>query len=201
MAEYQLAVRGEAVHVTFKRINDSRRLRYYHTDKDPNLFGVRAAMVCTIKSKGLLNGLVEAKGAAFCYHLDRWNAERGRHEAIKDAFANWHFDKELRREIWQAFLAEEKRRMKAKGPARIPRTAQPKLRRNSHRQVLSRAVDALEQISQRLLLTMRSTEPSPNVKYPMVDIRKYPMVDIRPADTTQPAPTPFEYKSTAGANS
>lgn len=197
MAEYQLTVRGETVHVTFKRINDSRRLRGLMTPKDPNLFGIRAAMVCWITAPpsiaaepflGQLAGI--CRGVAYCHYSDRWKSQRGRHISLSDALSMWGNDKALRQEIWEAFLAEEKRRMKAKGPARIPRTAQPKLRRNSHRQVLSRAVDALEQISQRLLLTMPSTEPI-----------KYPMVDIRPADTTQPAPTPFEYKSTAGANS
>ena len=46
MNKYSLEVRGETVHLTFTRVNDSRRLGSSNSHKNPNLFGISAAMLC-----------------------------------------------------------------------------------------------------------------------------------------------------------
>ena len=42
MNRYDIQVRGETVHIEFRRVNDSRRIA--GTNKKPNLFGIRSAM-------------------------------------------------------------------------------------------------------------------------------------------------------------
>jgi hypothetical protein len=170
MNRYQLTVRGETVHLTFKRINDSRRLHSYQTSKKPNLFGIRAAMVCRIEvppslapqwwrvGDVLRDHPYSAQGTGFCYRADQWNSTRGRHEAIKEALGPWCDDGQLRGEIMTAFLAEEQRRAAPpKGPATQPKTAAPKPRRPSQRQLLARAVALLEQIAQRPAFVVSDT--------------------------------------------
>ena len=143
---YELTVRGEKVTITFKRINDSRRLpESVNSTKDPNLFGVRSAMLCEVEIPTLLSEQWQRSSAAaqgyplvfgglgFCTRADQWHAKDGRHRSIRDAFCGTTSDifvpKDLRGEIMQAFIAEEKRRENTKGSAGRPHTAKPKPRK------------------------------------------------------------------------
>ncbi len=154
MNRYELQVRGETVHLTFKRTNDSRRLHGY-TDKKPNLFGILAAMCCTAEtplslspgwwtSSPYCNGRsCSLRGVAFCTRRDAWSSQQGRHRALAEALETVAPD--VREEIVAAFTAEEARRAAPpKGPDRLPRTAAPKPPRLSQRQLLARICSLLE---------------------------------------------------------
>jgi hypothetical protein len=170
MNRYQLTVRGETVHLTFKRINDSRRLTP-GLRKNPNLFGVRAAMLCSMELPCALSpewwrtsehnpagGPHWVQGVAYCSRKDRWSSLQGRHRALADALDYYGHSEELNAEIKAAFTEEERKRMpKPKGPERTPRTAKPKPRRPGQRQLLARAVALLEQIAQRPAFVVSDT--------------------------------------------
>lgn len=156
---YRLQVRGETVTITFKRINDSRRLPEFYSvnsRKKPNLFHIRAAMLCSVdlpltlapdwykNSPCAFNP--RFSGLAYCHRRDDWRSKTGRHESLRSALHYLDHDKALNGEIMAAFLAEEKRREKVKGPARTPRTAKPKPRRTerSLRAILAELRAALD---------------------------------------------------------
>ena len=155
MNRYDLIIRGETVHIEFERINDSRRLGggKFGTNKKPNLFKIKAAMGCTInlpvalcpdwvsESYRLDYPTFPFNGVSFCSVMDDWSPVKGRHKALAEALQYSGHDDELNREITDAFTAEEAKRTKVKGPARIPKTAKPKPRRKS---TLERIADALE---------------------------------------------------------
>lgn len=125
---YNLTVLDKPVTITFKRINDSRRLQTMnHGQKKPNLFQVRGAMQCaailpvdfTSKwwQEHYPNTDYHAYGNAFCWHGDKWNSKKGRHESLATALTYPGTTPEVNTAIWAAFLAEEQKRAKAKGPA------------------------------------------------------------------------------------
>ena len=159
MNRYSLEVRGQAVHLTFTRINDSRRLEHYYGCKKPNLFGIRAAMLCHTEIPGVLSpkwqeydyrrrgNPVSLRGASFCSRKDQWKSQTGRHRALTEALKEdlW-IDNSLREEIVAAFTAEEARRTKVKGPARQPKTYKPKPRRPGLREVLAGLQEAIEEL-------------------------------------------------------
>ena len=159
MNKYSLEVRGQTVHLTFTRINDSRRLEHYYGCKKPNLFGVRAVMLCQVNVPAALSPKwqemsmgrevrpLPLAGAGFCSRKDQWKSQTGRHRALTEALKEdlW-IEASLREEIVSAFTAEEARRMKVKGPARQPKTYKPKPRRPGLREVLSGLQEAIEEL-------------------------------------------------------
>ena len=161
MNRYSLEVRGETVHLTFTRINDSRRLESCGSDKRPNLFGVRAAMLCKAQipvafsprwqetSSGRDGHPLPLNGVAFCSRKDQWKSQTGRHRALSEALKGdlWRIDNALRAEIVTAFTAEEARRTKLKGPASQPKTAKPKPRRPGLRKVLAQLEKTLDRLA------------------------------------------------------
>ena len=133
---YDIQVRGETVHLEFRRINDSRRLQHYYTTKTPNLFNIRGVMRCSIEVPAEWGGKwwmehypterYRGGGLAFCHKNDRWKSIQGRHESLAGALETLPPD--LRKEIVAAFTAEEAKRAKVKGPDTQPKTAKRKLR-------------------------------------------------------------------------
>jgi hypothetical protein len=185
---YNLIVRGESVRVQFKRINDSRRLDTCETRKNPNLFGVRSALKCSIDvPKALVAefwkewcdkygyGKVTYRGEAFCTWRDKWNSQHGRHSALAEALRWDHnMDESLAEEIKAAFIAEEARRApKPKGPSQQPR--KPKAPRVGMRQLLTRLCDLLEKANNPLI----SIQPMPCIYGHAVPAGSAP---VRPAD-------------------
>ncbi len=159
MNTYDLSVRGETVHVEFKKVNDSRRLRNVSgTNKNPNLFGIRAAMACYVQvpvalspkwaetSSGANGHPLPLNGVGFCTYQDKWSSKRGRHEAIKDALSgDYWITGDLRGEIMQAFLAAEAERMpKVKAPKFTPKTRKPK---PGLRATMARMCELLEKLA------------------------------------------------------
>ena len=212
MNRYDLAIRGEQVHLEFTRINDSRRLHPHFTQKRPNLFGVQCAMQC----RGLLPPSMASpwwkenypekeypfQGAAFCSRKDEWSALKGRHTALHDALRD-RFDylPGLADEIVAAFTAEEARRTKVKGLARKPKTAKPKARqRPSMRQILMRLQETLEKISPPMMINTNHISKEDwdrAVQQTLTHIQNRPIVqNIRPADTATATPSPHEVTKT-----
>jgi len=166
---YMLSVDGQEVKLEFTVINDSRRLHEYNTHKKPNLFGVVAAVVCIVDVPKELTPKYwresdkdtpwSAKGTSFCHWSDEFNAQTGRHRAIKEALLDWSEkylsspeDRRIAGKIWLAFVAEEKKRIKVKGPERMPR--KPKARQ-------PRIVEVLGRISDQLAEALRPLPPDP----------------------------------------
>ena len=139
MSVYELAVRGETVRIEFTRINDSRHLPSYGTLKKPNLFRVTAAMSCRVGMPSGLrpqwatyadgDGYYPFHGMSFLSEVDRWDSHRGRLVALKEALTYPDHDGVLNGEIILAFIAEEKARIKPKGPARMPKARKPRQHR------------------------------------------------------------------------
>ena len=160
MNRYSLEVRGQAVHLTFTRVNDSRRLDKYDGHKKPNLFGVRAAMLCQAKipavfapkwqatESGKVGLSLPLSGVGFCSRKDQWKSQTGRHRALNEALKDdlW-IEASLRDEIVAAFTAEEQRRTKVKGPARQQKTSGPKPRRPGLRKVLAQLEKTLDRLA------------------------------------------------------
>jgi len=183
MNKYSLEVRGETVHLTFTRVNDSRRLGSSNSHKNPNLFGISAAMLCeadvplafsprwaeTVSGKA--GRSLPLSGVGFCSRQDQWKSQTGRHRALTEALKDdFWIEASLREEIVAAFTAEEKRRTKVKGPARQQKTSGPKPRRPGLRKVLADLQKSIEELVE----------------------------NIRPADTAAaPTPSPFEKETTA----
>lgn len=157
--KYTLSVREQEVTITFSKINDSRKIPDYRTEKKPNLFHIRGAIECTLVLPSELapswwkeGKPVHLTGYSFCTWMDKWKSETGRHFALRHAMRDLK-DKEVRLELWTAFEAEEKSRTKLKGPARTPKTAKPKVRKarppapGGIIEIMGRIAVALEKIS------------------------------------------------------
>ncbi len=160
MSFYDVQVRGETVHIEFKRINDSQQRLRFGTGKQPNLFKIRRAMGCLVempmalcpgwaKEDGVM--AVPFSGMSFCHISDAWSARAGRHHALKDALTYDGCDVQLNEEITAAFTLLEASRMKVKGPASKPKTAKPKPPRPSLRKVLAQLQETLERINHPLM--------------------------------------------------
>jgi hypothetical protein len=160
MNRYSLEVRGQTVRLTFTRINDSRRLEHYYGHKNPNLFGVRAAMLCHAEipavfapkwqatESGKAGRSLPLGGVGFCSRKDQWKSQTGRHRALNEALKDdlW-IEASLRDEIVAAFTAEEARRTKVKGPSRQQKTSGPKPRRPGLRKMLAQLQETLERFA------------------------------------------------------
>ncbi len=213
MNKYSLEVRGQAVHLTFTRINDSRRLKDYYLHKNPNLFGVRAAMLCyanipaTLSPKwqetesGKGERSLPLHGVGFCSRKDQWKSQTGRHRALAEALKDdFWIEASLREEIVAAFTAEEQRRTKVKGPARQQKTSGPKPRRPGLRKVLAGIQELLEKIASQDQRGVEMVIPDWLEHRDTVLAELIPVAAgcIRPADTTAaPTPSPFEKETTA----
>lgn len=190
MSKYELQVRGETVTIEFTRINDSRRIgsdgRFADsTNKNPNLFEVTAAMSCILTLPSIFCHWMPAipetfafKGMSFCHKGDMWRSQEGRRFALREALGDVK-DGPLVGEIVLAFTAEEMRRKKVVGPARVKRL--PKTHRPSMRKIVERLADAMEKIAKP------ATPPDkPRWGYiPKPGSLVQPLV--RPADSPQPA--------------
>ena len=154
MSLYHLNIRGEDVVLRFTRINDSRRIDSYYTDKTPNLFGIIGAVHCAITLPASLAPAWWAErhhteytkhGTGFCHWSDRWESQKGRHKALTEALGSVPHAAE----IWNAFLSEEARRAKVVGPASKPRTRKPKARQPGPRETWERIANALEKLAKQ----------------------------------------------------
>ena len=184
MNRYDLLVRGETIHIEFRRINDSRRLPAYGNAKNPNLFRIKGAVLCCVKVPKALCPEWAAKcsspsfpfnGFAYCWHKDDWSARKGRHHSLAGALDYPGHDDIMNAEIVSAFTLAEQARTKVKGPARTPKTAKPKARRKS---TFERIADALEKL-------MRMPDPSKEGYFIKGDWSPppYPSGTVRPADS------------------
>lgn len=137
MSKYALQVRGETVLIEFTRINDSRRLKSFMTMKNPNLFGVCEVMICHMDLPSAfaparwrdryINSTYPVSGAAFCHWGDKWDSRKGRSIALREAIRKLS-DSGAEApipEIVAAYYAEQQRRQKVKGPARIAKAPRP----------------------------------------------------------------------------
>lgn len=154
---YTVKVREYKVNLEFTRINDSRRIRGYDSNKSPNLFGIVCAVRCVVATPIALiprmrrphsdttPAVFQYHGLAYCHWSDKFNAQNGRHRSLKDALRNWSYDdRPLAGEIYLAFLAEEASRTKAKGPATVPR--KPRASKPSRFRQLMNVVDKLAEV-------------------------------------------------------
>lgn len=168
---YNLTVRGLPVTLEFSKINDSRRLPSYGTDKKPNLFNLRGATECRLELphdltppwwKDKYAEAMHSTGLAFCHWSDKWNSQKGRHESLRDAIRRAPED--IHQEIWIAFLAEEEKRIKVKGLARTPK--KPKARKPGMRQILTRLADLLERMEQPRIASQKDIEQMAHNLFP-----------------------------------
>ena len=213
MNKYSLEVRGETVHLTFTRINDSRRLEGHCGNKRPNLFGISAAMLCSADiplafsprwaetASGKAGSSLPLSGVGFCSGKDQWKSQTGRHRALAEALKDdFWIEASLREEIVAAFTAEEKRRTKVKGPARQQKTSGPKPRRPGLRKVLAGIQELLDKIASQDQCDVEMVIPDWLEHRDTVLAELIPVAAgcIRPADTTAaPTPSPFEKETTA----
>jgi hypothetical protein len=99
---------------------------------------------------------------------------KGRHRSLAEALSYPGCDKELNAEITVAFSVEENRRIKIKGPARIPKTAKPKPRRRSTMERIADALEILAHPMEHPIIPRNATT--------LAEVAHWTNTHIRPAD-------------------